>query len=143
MAPYIAIGLVITSTLLAIIVSKNAVITFINFIISMLNFILLWLQMNMFPYLFGHCNGCLSIDIAEGKLDGIDFSRSEKALGTSFDANDALHFLSAIIFILGCVLILKISNKKLENKTRRIVCNIFSIIFFIVEFGILQMSVYQ
>lgn len=143
MAPYIAIGFVIVSTLIAFLISKNAVIAFINFIISMLNFILLWLQMNVFPYLFGHCNGCLSIDIAEGKLNGIDFSRREKALGTSFDANDALHFLSTVIFVLGCILILKFSKKKIENKTRKVFCNIFSIIFFVIEFGLLQRSVYQ
>ena len=49
-----------------------------------INIVIAILQLNVFPYLFGHCNICLSYDISKGEYNGIDFSRWCKVLRNTF-----------------------------------------------------------
>lgn len=142
MAPYILIGLVFASILVSWIITKNKVLVITNFILSILNFLLGVLHMTIFPYLFGHCNGCLSIAIAEGNFKGIDFSRKEKALGTAFDANDVLHISSTIILVIGFIITFILSKKKIDSKFKKWIYNIATLILLVIQFCFLQMCVY-
>ncbi len=90
---------------LPIIISKKVRFGLINFLFLILNGIVLILQFRTFPYLFGHCKHC-SLETPEG----VDFSRAENALGTSFDANDVLKLGSLILFVLALICTYKLSN---------------------------------
>ena len=88
-----------------------------------INIVVSILQMNVFPYLFGHCNGCLLFLDTEGKYKGIDFSREEKVLGTPFDANEATWFIMVNSWIICSIfIILKLKKKlgKLDTTSSKI-----------------------
>lgn len=111
---------------LPIIISKKVRFGLINFLFLILNGIVLILQFRTFPYLFGHCKHC-SLETPEG----VDFSRTENALGTSFDANDVLRVSALILFIIALICTYKLSNKWIESVKRRRVYKIIMTIIFL------------
>lgn len=84
-------------------------------IFVIINIVVWFLQMSVFPYLFGHCNGCLLFLDTEGKYKGIDFSREEKVLGTPFDANEATWFIMVNSWIICSIFIILKLKKKLSK----------------------------
>lgn len=122
---------------LPIIISKKVRLGLINFLFFILNGILLILQFKTFPYLFGHCKHC-QIWIPEG----IDFSRSENVLGTSFDANDVLRVSSLILFIIALICTYKLSNKWIESEKRRRVYKIIMTIMFLFIYLAMHLAVW-
>ena len=80
-----------------------------------INIVVWFLQMNVFTYLFGHCNICLSYDISNGAYKGIDFSRHSKVLGTPFDANEATWFIMVNSWIICSIFIILKLKKKLSK----------------------------
>ncbi len=122
---------------LPVIISKKIRFGVINFIFLILNGILLMLQFTKFPYWFGHCKHC-SLETPEG----IDFSRSENALGTSFDANDVLRVSSLILFIIALIFTYKLSNKWIESVKRRRVYKVVMTIIFLFIYLAMQLAVW-
>lgn len=111
---------------LPIIISKKVRFGLINLLFLISNGILFILQVRTFPYLFGHCKHC-SLETPEG----IDFSRTENALGTPFDANDVLRLGALILFVLALICTYKLSNKWIESEKRRKVYKIIMTILFL------------
>lgn len=101
-------------------ITKNSIIRI--FIISLLaTIVIIILHLNVFPYLFGHCSGCLF-----GGYTGIDFSREENALGVKkIDANTIS--INSIL-IIG-IATLALSIKDVIKKERKIITKILIIIF--------------
>ena len=114
-------------------ISKKVRLTLLNLLFFILNGIVLILQSRTFPYLFGYCKHCLS-----EPAERIDFSRTENALGTHFDANDVLLISSLILFIIALVSTYKLSNKWIGNIKRKKIYKIITTILFFIIFLFMQ-----